>query len=49
MDLGDDSVNGVLCRFGYMLMADPAAALRQVRERADGFGPDEGSTCPGSA
>jgi ubiquinone/menaquinone biosynthesis C-methylase UbiE len=28
MDLGDDSVDGVLCRWGYMLMADPAAALR---------------------
>ncbi|WP_102145303.1 methyltransferase domain-containing protein [Mycobacterium hubeiense] len=30
MDLGDDSVDGVLCRFGYMLMADPAAALRET-------------------
>jgi ubiquinone/menaquinone biosynthesis C-methylase UbiE len=28
MDLDDDSVDGVLCRWGYMLMADPAAALR---------------------
>ena len=27
IELGDDSVDGVLCRFGYMLMADPAAAL----------------------
>src|SRR4029450_13206910 len=25
--LGDDSVDGVLCRFGYMLMRDPAAAF----------------------
>jgi SAM-dependent methyltransferase len=31
MDLGDDSVDGGLCRFGYMLMADPAAALRETR------------------
>jgi SAM-dependent methyltransferase len=31
MDLPDDSVDGVLCRFGYMLMADPAAALAETR------------------
>lgn len=31
IELGDDSVDGVLCRFGYMLMADPAAALRETR------------------
>ena len=31
MDLDDDSVNGVLCRWGYMLMADPAAALSETR------------------
>jgi SAM-dependent methyltransferase len=31
MDLDDDSVDGVLARFGYMLMADPAAALRETR------------------
>jgi SAM-dependent methyltransferase len=31
MDLDDDSVDGVLCRFGYMLMADPAAALGETR------------------
>jgi ubiquinone/menaquinone biosynthesis C-methylase UbiE len=31
MDLGDDSVDGVLCRWGYMLMADPAAALCETR------------------
>ena len=30
MDLGDDSVDGVVCRFGYMLMADPAAALAET-------------------
>ena len=29
MDLDDDSVDGVVCRWGYMLMADPAAALRR--------------------
>jgi ubiquinone/menaquinone biosynthesis C-methylase UbiE len=31
MDLDDDSVDGVLCRWGYMLMADPAAALDETR------------------
>ena len=31
MDLGDDSVDGVLCRWGYMLMADPATALAETR------------------
>ena len=31
MDLEDSSVDGVLCRFGYMLMADPAAALAETR------------------
>jgi SAM-dependent methyltransferase len=31
MDLGDASVDRVACRFGYMLMADPAAALAETR------------------
>jgi ubiquinone/menaquinone biosynthesis C-methylase UbiE len=31
IDLDDDSVDGVLCRWGYMLMADPAAALSETR------------------
>jgi SAM-dependent methyltransferase len=31
MDREDGSVDGVLVRFGYMLMADPAAALRETR------------------
>lgn len=31
MDLADSSVDGVVARFGYMLMADPAAALAQTR------------------
>jgi SAM-dependent methyltransferase len=31
IELNDDSVDGVLCRFGYMLMADPAAALAETR------------------
>lgn len=31
IDLPDGSVDGVLCRFGYMLMADPAAALAETR------------------
>ena len=29
--LDDDSVDGVLCRFGYMLMSDPAAAFAETR------------------
>ena len=29
--LGDDSVDGVLCRFGFMLMADPEAAAKEAR------------------
>jgi SAM-dependent methyltransferase len=38
MDLDDRSVDGVVCRFGYMLMADPAAALAETRRvlRDDG-------------
>jgi SAM-dependent methyltransferase len=39
MDLDDDSVDGVGCRFGYMLMADPAAALRETRRVLRGGGP----------
>jgi ubiquinone/menaquinone biosynthesis C-methylase UbiE len=31
MDLEGDSVDGVGCRYGYMLMADPGAALRETR------------------
>ena len=31
MDLADDSFDGVACRFGYMLMADPAQALGETR------------------
>jgi ubiquinone/menaquinone biosynthesis C-methylase UbiE len=31
MDLDDASVDGVLCRWGYMLMADPVAALSETR------------------
>ena len=31
MDLDDDSVDGVVCRWGYMLMADPAKALGETR------------------
>lgn len=31
MDLEDDSVDGVLCRWGYMLMAEPETALRETR------------------
>lgn len=31
IELGDDSVDGVLCQSGYMLLADPAAALSETR------------------
>lgn len=31
IELEDDSVDGVLCRFGYMLMHDPEAALAETR------------------
>jgi ubiquinone/menaquinone biosynthesis C-methylase UbiE len=31
MDLAPDSVDGVLCRWGYMLMLDPQAALAETR------------------
>jgi SAM-dependent methyltransferase len=38
MDLDDASVDGAVCRFGYMLMADRDAALRETRRvlRGDG-------------
>ena len=38
IEFGDDSVDGVLCRWGYMLMPDPAAALTETRRvlRSDG-------------
>lgn len=31
IELDADSVDGVICRFGYMLMPDPAAALAETR------------------
>jgi ubiquinone/menaquinone biosynthesis C-methylase UbiE len=31
MDLGDASFDGVICRWGFMLMPDPAAAFRECR------------------
>ncbi len=31
LGLEDASVDGVTCRFGYMLMGDPAQALRETR------------------
>lgn len=31
MDLDDDSVDGILCRWGFMLMVDPATALGECR------------------
>lgn len=38
MDLDDDSVDGVLSRWSYMLMADPAAALGETRRVLRGGG-----------
>ncbi len=31
LDLADETVDGVLCRWGYMLMPDPAAAFAETR------------------
>lgn len=31
MDLADDSVDGIICRWGFMLMVDPAAAFKECR------------------
>jgi ubiquinone/menaquinone biosynthesis C-methylase UbiE len=31
LDLADASVDGVLCRFGYMLMSEPLRALRETK------------------
>ncbi|MDQ3646082.1 MAG: methyltransferase domain-containing protein, partial [Actinomycetota bacterium] len=31
MDLADDSVDGIICRWGFMLMIDPRAALKECR------------------
>jgi SAM-dependent methyltransferase len=31
LELADDSVDGVICRFAFMLMADPGAALAEAR------------------
>lgn len=38
LDLPDEAVDGVLCRWGYMLMADPAAALAETRRVLRGSG-----------
>jgi ubiquinone/menaquinone biosynthesis C-methylase UbiE len=39
IDLEDDSVDGVVCRWGYMLMADPGAALKETRRLLRDGGP----------
>ena len=39
MDLDDGAVDAVVCRWGYMLMADPAAALRETRRVLRAGGP----------
>jgi ubiquinone/menaquinone biosynthesis C-methylase UbiE len=38
MHLEDESVDAVVCRWGYMLMADPAAALTETRRVLRGGG-----------
>jgi SAM-dependent methyltransferase len=57
IELAPDSVDGVLCRFGFMLMSDPAAALSETRRvlRAGGrlvlavWGPPERNPWAGVA
>jgi ubiquinone/menaquinone biosynthesis C-methylase UbiE len=39
MDLDDESVDAVFCRWGYMLMADPEAALAETRRVLRDGGP----------
>jgi SAM-dependent methyltransferase len=39
MDLDDDSVDAAVCRWGYMLMADPGAALSETRRVLRDGGP----------
>jgi ubiquinone/menaquinone biosynthesis C-methylase UbiE len=39
MDLDDDSVDSAVCRWGYMLMADPGAALKETRRVLRDGGP----------
>lgn len=39
MDLDEDSVDGAVCRWGYMLMANPAAALKETRRVLRDGGP----------
>jgi ubiquinone/menaquinone biosynthesis C-methylase UbiE len=38
LELDDACVDGAICRFGYMLMADPAGALRETRRAITGGG-----------
>jgi ubiquinone/menaquinone biosynthesis C-methylase UbiE len=38
LDVPNEAVDGVLCRWGYMLMADPAAALAETRRVLRGRG-----------
>jgi SAM-dependent methyltransferase len=38
LDLPDGSVDGVLCRWGYMLMPDPGSAMRETRRVLRGGG-----------
>jgi ubiquinone/menaquinone biosynthesis C-methylase UbiE len=45
MDLDEDSVDGAVCRWGYMLMADPAAALKETRRVLRDGGPLAFAVC----
>jgi SAM-dependent methyltransferase len=38
IELGDKSVDGILCRFSYMLVGDPLAALQETRRVLRGGG-----------
>jgi ubiquinone/menaquinone biosynthesis C-methylase UbiE len=38
LDLPDESIDGVLCRWGYMLMGNPGAALREAHRVLRGGG-----------
>jgi SAM-dependent methyltransferase len=39
IELGDDSVDGVVCRWGYMLVPDPVAAFAEARRVLRAGGP----------
>jgi SAM-dependent methyltransferase len=46
LELEDASVDGVICRFGYMLMGDPGRALRETRRVIRDGGAERGHLSP---